>query len=129
MNQSVMMSTAAKTQNSLTGRILTTNQTIPSRMRSDIEVILIAVPTLLSAKPILVGTEYVKGTENTALVCDVSSEASARLTSVDMFSAPTTVITNGKIYVGSVVGSIDTPHPFQPRSAKMLNDMTDEQHN
>lgn len=56
------------------------------------------------------------------------SRPNGALTRVDMFSAPTTTMTNGRIYVGSVVTLVDTPQPFHPNSARMLNDMTVEQH-
>jgi hypothetical protein len=68
MNQSVMMTTAAKRQNSLTGRRLTNNHTVPSKARSVSEVRAIVEPTLLRPKPIRTGTGYVNGTEKTALV-------------------------------------------------------------
>jgi hypothetical protein len=44
-----------------------------------------------------------------------------------MFSAPTTTITNGRIYVGSVVGVLELPQPFHPSSARTEKDITDEQ--
>jgi hypothetical protein len=37
-------------------------------------------------------------------------------------------ITNGNIYVGSVLGVLEVPQPFHPRRARTENDMTDEQH-
>jgi hypothetical protein len=112
------------------------------------------VPTLFSARPIRTGTEYVNGMENTARVCyGVSAatteprpearghklhlsemttnhfaEGSRTRTRVDMFSAPTMTMTNGSIYVGSVLGVLEVPQPFHPRRARTENDMTDEQH-
>lgn len=68
MNQSVMMTTAANRQNSRTGRRLTHSQIPRSKTRSVSDVRAMVVPTLLSPKPILTGTEWLKGTENTALV-------------------------------------------------------------
>jgi len=57
MNQSVMITTAAKRQNSLTGARLIDIYMNPSTTRSVKDVIAIVVPTLLNAKPIRTGTE------------------------------------------------------------------------
>jgi hypothetical protein len=51
------------------------------------------------------------------------------LTKVDIFSAPTTTITNGRTYVGNVASSLLKPKPFHPRSTKTEKDITPEQHN
>lgn len=68
MNQSVIITTAANTQNSRTGRRFTQSQTVVSRTRSVSDVSVIRVPALLSARPIRTGTELVNGIEKTARV-------------------------------------------------------------
>jgi hypothetical protein len=115
MNQSVTMTTAANTQNSRTGCIWNTSQVMPRSAKSVREVRAIVVPTLRSPSPIRTGTEWLKGMEKTAFV------------RVDMFSTPTMITTKGSVYVGRTVCPLLQPQPFQPSSARTLNDMTAEQ--
>ena len=116
MNQSVMMTIAAKRQNSLTGLTLIEIHTTPRRKRSASEVTAIVEPTLLRPRPILTGTEWEKGTENTARV------------KLPMFSAPTTTMTKGRMYIGNEVSlPCPHPHPFHPSSDRTEKDMTEEQ--
>jgi hypothetical protein len=100
INQSVMMTTAAKRQNSRTGRRFTQSQTRLSRPRSVNDVRAMVVPTLLRPRPIRTGTEKLKGMEKTAFVCDDNQLSPIRemgRTKVDMFSTPTTTTTNGRM--------------------------------
>jgi len=57
----------------------------------------------------------------------VNTISTSEPTKALMFSAPTTTMTNGRVYVGRTVCPVLRPQPFQPRSARTLNDMTVEQ--
>ena len=46
-----------------------------------------------------------------------------------MFSTPTTTMTKGKIQDGKVDSRCEDPHPFHPKSTRMLKLMIAEQHN